>query len=312
MYDVALKIRIANIIKSFGRPTTIKEIADKIPDKPQSTIRGRLNENLDTLFQRVARGIYWITEKGILLIEGDGRDLSTFDDELFDCILADHPWKDDKSLKGTNRVFDKTYDTFEYELNDFKEKARVLKRGGFIVEVLPAENENNWKYLYKIKQMAEQCGLLYYSKVTWIKGTFLANTGRRQKNSEDILILSKGKARALRLDKKKIKAFGGTHYMSGTTEMLPAMFNIQAVPVKKRIHQAEKPVELYIQLIELLTRPGEIILDQFAGSGNVGVAALRTNRFACLIEILKENVLKIKDRIASEIEAPSIEAKLTF
>jgi len=34
---------------------------------------------------------------------------------------------------------------------DFKEKARVLKDGCFLVEVLPAENENNYEYLYQIK-----------------------------------------------------------------------------------------------------------------------------------------------------------------
>jgi len=63
------------------------------------------------------------------------------------------------------------------------------------------------------------------------------------------------------------------------------------------VHQAEKPVELYKQLIELVTKPGEIIIDQFAGSGNLGVAALQTNRFACLIEIAKENITKIQRNI---------------
>ena len=38
---------------------------------------------------------------------------------------------------------------------DFKEKARVLKDGCFLVEVLPAENENNYEYLYQIKKYAK-------------------------------------------------------------------------------------------------------------------------------------------------------------
>ncbi len=294
-----LKNRIAEVLKNLGRPASLQEISSEITDKPSSTVRGRIYDNMD-MFKRVARGVYWLTDEqaGVLLIEGDGRDLSMFDDESVDVLINDHPWLDPLSHAGGSRKFDNTYSTFRYELDDFKEKARVLKTGGFCIEFLPAENSSNWKYLFSIKDMAEKCGLSYYSKVTWIKGTFVSNTGRKSKNSEDVLILCKGpKARKLRLDKKKMKQSGEVSYMSGTSQMLPTMFNVQTVPIKDRVHQAEKPVELYKQLIEMVSKPGEIILDQFAGSGNLGVAALQTNRFACLIEIAKENISKIQRNI---------------
>lgn len=38
-----------------------------------------------------------------------------------------------------------------------------------MVEVLPAENENNYEYLYQIKQYAKEAGFVYYSKVSWKK-----------------------------------------------------------------------------------------------------------------------------------------------
>ena len=50
-----------------------------------------------------------------------------------------------------------------------------------MVEVLPAENENNYEYLYQIKQYAKEAGFVYYSKVSWKKGTFVSNTGRKSK-----------------------------------------------------------------------------------------------------------------------------------
>ncbi len=50
-----------------------------------------------------------------------------------------------------------------------RKKARVLKAGCFLVEVLPAENENNYEYLYQIKQYAKEAGFVYYSKVSWKK-----------------------------------------------------------------------------------------------------------------------------------------------
>lgn len=80
----------------------------------------------------------------------------------------DHPWLDMKSNKGEMRDF-ALYDCFRYTLKDFKEKARVLIDGCFLVEVLPAENENNYEYLYQIKQYAKETGFVYYSKAPWEK-----------------------------------------------------------------------------------------------------------------------------------------------
>ena len=48
--------------------------------------------------------------------------------------------------------------------------------------------------------------------------------------------------------------------------------------------------------MEYVTYEGEIILDSFAGSGAVGVAALNKKRSCILIEILKENIEKIRER----------------
>lgn len=282
---------------------TLQEVYKAIPDKPKTTIRGRIYDNLGIKFERVKKGIYR-TIKGnnqCILIEGDGRDLSMIEDNSIDCILTDHPWSDKKSNIGGDRKFTDTYECFKYSINDFKEKARVLKQGSFLVEILPAENENNYEYLYEVKRMAKECGLLYYAKVPWKKGNFISNTGRKSKNTEDIMIFSKGKARALRIDVKKSKREGINRYMSGTNGMLPTCFDVQAVSAKDRIHQSEKPIELYEEIIEYVTREDEVILDQFSGSGNVGVAALNKNRNCILIEILKENIKKIKQRINEKL-----------
>ncbi len=180
-----------------------------------------------------------------------------------------------------------------------KYRERVLKDGCFLVEVLPAENENNYEYLYQIKRYAKKAGFLYYSKVSWKKGNFVSNTGRKAKNTQDIMIFSKGKARCMRLDKKKSDRTGEIHYMSGCNGMLPTMFNVQPVPRKNKIHQSELPVELCEEILEYVTYEGEIVLDSFAGSGAVGVAALNKKRSCILIEILKENIEKIRTRFNS-------------
>lgn len=64
--------------------------------------------------------------------------------------------------------------------------------------------------------------------------------------------------------------------MSGTSYILPTEYDFEPISPKKWIHQEEKPVELYEAILEAVTLPGEVIIDQFAGSGNLGRAAMRT------------------------------------
>ncbi|MGL5648236.1 MAG: DNA-methyltransferase [Clostridium sp.] len=283
----------------LGTDFTLEEVYDAIPEKPHTTIRGRIYDNIGKRFTKVKRGVYRVIEgeNECIVIEGNGRDLSFLPNSSIDCIMTDHPWSDKKSNIGGDRKFTNTYECFNYTNEDFKEKFRVLKDGCFLVELIPAENENNYKYLYELKLIAEKEGFKYYAKVSWKKGTFVSNTGRKAKNSEELMIFSKGKARNLRLDAKKTKNTGEECFMSGTSKMLPTQFDIQSVPVRQKLHQSEKPVELWEEVIPYVTKENEIILDQFAGVGAVGIAALNTGRNSVMIEIDKDNVGKILDRI---------------
>lgn len=293
---MSIKDNLLNVFK--GIEFTLKDAYKANPDVNKESVRARIYENLGIAFEKLNKGLYRTLEKDCLLIEGDGRDLSIIKDESLDSIITDHPWQSKANIGG-NRNFAE-YDCFEYTLEDFKEKARVLKQGCFLVECLPAENEDNYEYLFKIKQMAKEAGFQYYAKVPWIKGTFVSNTGRKSKNSEDLMIFSKGTPRALRLDAKKTKATGEPHYMSGTNGMLPTDFNVQAVARKDIIAQSQKPTALFEQLLGYITLENEIVLDQFAGSDVVGEACINTNRKCILIEKAKKCVDAISNRLDME------------
>ncbi len=282
---------------------TLEDAYHENSDKPRETVRARIYDNLGIRFERIAKGIYKTIDSddsACIVIEGDGRDLSMLKDNSIDCILTDHPWLDVKSNKGGSRAV-AVYDCFRYSLDDFKEKARVLKEGCFLVEILPAENENNYEYLYQVKQYAKEAGFIYYSKVTWKKGSFVSNTGRKAKNTQDVMIFSKGKARNLRIDKKKTDTTGKQCFMSGCNGMLPTMFDVQPVSKKNKIHQSELPLSLCEQILQYVSCQGEVVLDSFAGSGVVGEAALNTGRSCILIEILKDNIEKIKNRFGNSV-----------
>ena len=280
------------------------------------SIRARIYEGIDKgLFKKVSRGVYIAESKdnSCLLVNGDGRDLSMIRDNSIDAIICDHPYKLSESHKGGNRNL-ADYDTFRYTEEDFKEKYRVLKEGGFLVEMLPERNEKNMKYISDILRMAEEFNdnpknrFHFYAVVPWKKGDFVINQGRKSKNTEDIYFFTKGKARNLRLDNKKNLALAKEHnihlektdsnyvadelikngigvcYMSGTNGMLPTVFDYQSPSKKERIHQAEKPVDLYSDIINYITEENELVLDPYGGSGNAGKAALKNNRDCIVIE----------------------------
>lgn len=287
-------------------------------DKKHS-IRARIYEGVDKgLFIKVSKGVYKMVDKednSVLLVQGDGRDLSMLKDGSIDCIITDHPYSDSKSNKGGNRAFAE-YNTFNYTEQDFAEKFRVLKDGAFLVEFFAEENSNNFDYIYSCKKLAQKVGFEYYSTVNWKKGNFVSNTGRKAKNHEQMVFFTKGDARSLKLDAKKnlaeakaknIDTKGMTsqdvaenltrvgakvHYMKGTNKMLPTVFDVEKTPKKKQIHQAEKPVELFEQILEYITLPNELVLDQFTGSANIGKACLNKNRNALLIEADSETYQK--------------------
>lgn len=63
-------------------------------------------------------------------------------------------------------------------------------------------------------------------------------------------------------------------------------------------HPTVKPVDLMAYLCRLVTPPGGVVLDPFAGSGTTGMAAMREGFSAVLIELEAESVADIRRRIA--------------
>lgn len=271
----------------------LEEIYEAFPEFPAPSIRRILRRDSKKRFINIARGIYFLNngEAQAVLLEADSRNLDFLEADSIDLIISDHPWKDDKALKGGTRDFTKGYGTtnFKYEQEDFDQKARVLKKGAYLVELLPTESATNFDYLYNIKKMAETAGFKYYAKIMWQKNP--SNTGRTIKEFEDIMIFSKGEARRINDGSRK--------QPYKTREMLQQKFYAPvAKSMKFKNHQAEKPKELFCYLIEMLTEPFDIVLDQFGGACNTIQAALESNRYILAFEIIQEYVEKAVARFS--------------
>lgn len=80
---------------------------------------------------------------------------------------------------------------------------------------------------------------------------------------------------------------------------------------RDKIHPTQKPEEILKYLICLCSRPGDTVLDTFAGSGSTGMAAAALNRRAVLIERDAKMFAKMDARFALDdlCEVQSQEAK---
>ena len=66
--------------------------------------------------------------------------------------------------------------------------------------------------------------------------------------------------------------------------------------------EAEKPVELIEEIIEYISKPYEVLLDQYAGSGNFVIACCNKNRVSIAIEKNNEMFEKMKDNIEENLD----------
>lgn len=75
-----------------------------------------------------------------------------------------------------------------------------------------------------------------------------------------------------------------------------------------RLHTTQKPLSLMLELVELFTDPGDLVLDPFAGSGTTGVACLRLGRRFIGIEKDETYAKVARERLEAESQGQSLRA----
>ncbi len=74
-----------------------------------------------------------------------------------------------------------------------------------------------------------------------------------------------------------------------------------------RFHKQQAPVALLLRIILSSTRPGDFVLDPFAGTGTTAVVAKQLNRSSVSVEIDRANFECMKERLSEMREADRIE-----
>ena len=276
----SLRKRLVDFL--ISDPKHLKEIYGGFPEEKPSTIRGRLNENINRCFKRIGPGVYLATvgDAKALIIEGDAWDvIKDIEDNTIDAIITDSPYTALNyllSLYGTTRKRHQrrkwTFETRDIDEEMLTELMRVLKPGGHFFSFMPSDSKYTYAINQKFMDAAIKTGFEFNKKFIWDKQVILMGYSGRNRY-EQIAFFSKGK-RHLPYDKS-----------------IPDLISVKRIPPKQRIHEVEKPVELIEALVKFCSKKGDVILDPFGGSLATVKACLRQNRNCISFEIDK-NILQ--------------------
>ena len=270
-----------NLTEYLTSPKNLKEIYPAFPNEKETTIRGRLNENINKCFRRIKRGVY-LSIKGksqALIIEGDAwKEIKEIENESIDAIITDSPYTCiNQYFFGTTRKRNVEggwkFKTKDIDGELLKEMLRVLKKGGHFFSFLPADSKGTVDYNNNFISIARNVGFEFNRRWIWDKKVIgMGYNGRSR--YEQIIFLSKGKRK---------KPFDLS---------IPDVLSYKKLSPKQKIHEAQKPNELIRDIIKFCTLESEVVLDPFAGSLVVAEQSLELNRNSISIEIDRDMILK--------------------
>jgi site-specific DNA-methyltransferase (adenine-specific) len=216
------------------------------------------------------------------VIQGDCLEIMpNFPDKSVDMILCDLPY-------GTTACKWDTIIPFEPLWEQYK---RIIKDNGAIVltasqpftSALVMSNIKDFKYCWT------------WDKTT-AKGHLVAKI-RPMQQTEDILVFGKNKINyypqmvdrpknkiETTSERKRTEIMGGEskNYTKKYTQWYPK--TLLTFKTERGLHPTQKPVALFEYLIKTYTNEGDLVLDNCAGSGTLGIAAINTKRNYILIE----------------------------
>lgn len=152
-----------------------------------------------------------------------------------------------------------------------------------------------------LEDFALKAGLYLYDRRIWVKDAAWANcnwTSNSYRSVDEFeYVYIFWKPGITKVDRKRLTAEEWSEWGSR------AIWNIKSVR-KNNDHEAKFPLELPRRIIQLLSDPGDIILDCFMGSGTSAIAAISEKRHFIgiekenqYIELSRKNIMQYKKKI---------------
>ncbi len=279
---------------------------------------------MSEIFAKIDDTTYYLNS----IIKGDSIDiLSKLPDKCVNMIFADPPYfmqSSDKVLQradGTGEFSgcDDSWDKFEdYQDYDsfctkwLKECKRILKDDGTIWVIGSFQN------IYRLGYIMQNIGYWILNDIVWYKTNPTPNmAGTRFCNAhETMLWCSKGKSNKFTFNYKTMKYLNGDKQDKSvwTLGICQGGERLKGEDGKK-LHTTQKPISLLEKIILSSTKPGDVVLDPFFGTGTTGEAAKKYGRNYIGIEREDKYIKGATERLESvmdesnEISNLSLEVK---
>lgn len=215
------------------------------------------------------------------IIHGDSLTvLRQMEAESVDAIITDPPYGIDYHTKGTGASIQNDKAPFIWFLYD---AFRVLKSGASGQGTLICFTR--WDVEQTFIDAMKLAGFQVKSEVIWDKVMHGMGDCKAQfaPTHENVVFAIKGKF-----------CFPGHRPKD--------VVSFKKLSSTQMIHPTEKPVGLLASLITSVTKPGDLILDPFAGSGSTLVAAKKTGRRFIGVELDGEYFEKAQRRIEEAVK----------
>ncbi len=244
------------------------------------------------------------------------EELKSFQDNTVDLIVTSPPYAD-KRIKTYGGIKPEKY--VEWFLPRSKEFLRVLKPDGTFILNIKEKVENGERHTFVLELILHlrKQGWLWTEEFIWHKkNSYPGKWSNRFRDSwERLLQFNKtkkfnmyqeevmvpmgdwAKTRLKKLsetDKKRDTSKVGSGFGKnisnwiGRDKAYPSNVLHLATETGNKSHSAVFPKELPAWFIKLFTKPGDIVLDPFSGSGTTCIAALELDRKSIGIEIKEE------------------------
>lgn len=260
--------------------------------------------------------MYKLSDITNTVIEGNSVEiLKRIPDKSVDLIFADPPYwmqtegilrrTDGSSFNGVQDDWDKFGSFSEYDeftLKWLTQCMRVLKDDGALWAIGSFQN------IYRLGYIMQNLGFWILNDIIWSKPNAVPNfSGTRFQNSHETLIwCSKRRGSKYRFNYKTMKHLNGQRQDKSIWDI---GICIGAERLKdengKKVHSTQKPEKLLYKVILSTTKPGDIVLDPFFGTGTTGAVAKRIGRNFIGIERSNTYVKVARDRITKVTSAPS-------
>ncbi|RKY32988.1 MAG: site-specific DNA-methyltransferase [Candidatus Omnitrophota bacterium] len=241
---------------------------------------------------------------GIVLFKGNCFDiLPTIPENSIDMIFADPPYflsnggitchagRMVSVNKGKWDVSKGIEENFIFTQRWLRECQRVLTPNGTIWVSGTAH------IIYTVGSAMQSLGYKILNDIAWFKVNPPPNLSCRYftHSTETIIWAAKNKASRHHFNYSLMKK------MNNNKQML-SLWSIKAPGPAEKIygkHPTQKPIELLDRIVLASTRPGDIVLDPFSGSGTTGIAAFKEGRQYIGIELeqsyLDVSIKRLKD-----------------